>query len=446
MATSGGSSNRRGLSDGLAEEDVARSGQRQRACLRDRGARATNVGFVELQRRAQLDDRRRRVPDGREPVADLVVGVARMDASRVARAPTRGQGGSRRCSLRGSTHGADRGARPGRDRQRAPCRRAVAGEGYGPPDPMCVPASVMRGLPPHLRGFPHEVQLSCPSDETPSSLSGPCRWRRARRCAPQRSRSTSARSSSVSFQRSKTRTPAGLFPPVSAAMTIGTSGRRARAAFAVRNASATASAPSRTAMSTLGLEDRLRQPLGRASAPRPRGRVRRAGSARAGGTEDRCSRRGRARAARRRRRRTSRCRGRFVASAALRDAHATRSPTSSPRRRDSPAASSTTSRAPRHETVRHGPISCSTLMTTWSASRKTASIGKRMNAVWMLQPGRRTMPSPCRRYLRPRRPRMRRCARSATTTRSQTIRPSSRRSVSVAIGPPSRPSRARRRC
>ena len=70
--------------DDLAKEHVARSGQRQRACFGDRRARAPNVGFVELERCAQLDDRRRRVPDGCEPVADLVVGVARMDAPRVA--------------------------------------------------------------------------------------------------------------------------------------------------------------------------------------------------------------------------------------------------------------------------------------------------------------------------------------------------------------------------
>ena len=64
--------------------------------------------------------------------------------------------------------------------------------------------------------------------------------------------------------------------------------------------------------------------------------------------------------------------------------------------------------AARH--VRHGRTSCSIFITTWSASRKTASIGNRMKAVWMLQPGRRTMPSPARRYRRPRR--IRRCARS----------------------------------
>ena len=100
--------------------------------------------------------------------------------------------------------------------------------------------------------FPAQVQLSCPSDETPSSLSGPCRWGRARDAArPGGVRRPRGAPPSRSSGRRRAR-PAGLFPPVSAAITIGTSGRLARAAFAVRNASATASAPSRTAMSTLG--------------------------------------------------------------------------------------------------------------------------------------------------------------------------------------------------
>ena len=71
-------------SDDLAEEHVARGGQRQRARLRDRCACAPNVGLVQLERGAQLDDRRRGVPDRGEPVADLVVPVARVDAPSVA--------------------------------------------------------------------------------------------------------------------------------------------------------------------------------------------------------------------------------------------------------------------------------------------------------------------------------------------------------------------------
>ena len=67
------------------------------------------------------------------------------------------------------------------------------------------------------------------------------------------------------------------------------------------------------------------------------------------------SRRVPARAAPRPRRRTTPAALSARTSAALREAQATRSPTSRPRRRLSPAGSSTTSRAPRHETVRHGP-------------------------------------------------------------------------------------------
>ncbi len=58
----------------LAEEDVPRGRQRQGACLRDDGAGAADVGLVELERCAELHDRGCRVPDRRQPVADLVVG------------------------------------------------------------------------------------------------------------------------------------------------------------------------------------------------------------------------------------------------------------------------------------------------------------------------------------------------------------------------------------
>ena len=50
-------------------------------------------------------------------------------------------------------------------------------------------------------------------------------------------------------------------------------------------------------------------------------------------------------------------------------------------------------RAAARDRLATGAEPCSILITTWSASRKTTSIGKRMNAVWMLQPGRSTMPS-----------------------------------------------------
>ena len=78
---SGGSSSRRGCLDDLAEEHVARGGERQRARLGDGRAGTAHVGLVELERRAQLDDRGRRVPDRREAVSDLVVRVARVHAS-----------------------------------------------------------------------------------------------------------------------------------------------------------------------------------------------------------------------------------------------------------------------------------------------------------------------------------------------------------------------------
>ncbi len=69
--------------DHLTEEDVARGRQGKRARLGDDGAGSAHVGFVELERRAQLDDRRGRVPDRCEAVPDLVVPVTRVDAPRV---------------------------------------------------------------------------------------------------------------------------------------------------------------------------------------------------------------------------------------------------------------------------------------------------------------------------------------------------------------------------
>src|SRR5687768_6367145 len=71
------------MPDDLAEEDVARGLQRERAGLGDDRAGAAQVGFVELERRAQLDDGGRGVPDRREAVPDLVVAVAGMHAARV---------------------------------------------------------------------------------------------------------------------------------------------------------------------------------------------------------------------------------------------------------------------------------------------------------------------------------------------------------------------------
>src|SRR4029079_18028888 len=118
-----------------------------------------------------------------------------------------------------------------------------------------------------------------------------------------------------------------------------------------------------------------------------------------------------------------------AASSAARAAQATRSPSARPRRSHSPARSSTTSRAPRHDAVPNGPRSGTILTTIGSASRKTTSIGNRMNAVWIDHAGRRRTPWPDGRSFFPSRPRSRRPVESATTTDSATTRPSSRRSV-----------------
>src|SRR4029079_11614450 len=123
-----------------------------------------------------------------------------------------------------------------------------------------------------------------------------------------------------------------------------------------------------------------------------------------------------------------------AASSAARAAQATRSPSARPRGSHSPACSSTTSRAPRHDAVPNGPRSGTILTTIWSASRKTTSIGKRMNAVWIDQAGRRRTPWPAGRSRLPSSPRSRRPVESATVTDSATTRPSSRRSVRFGTG------------
>ena len=342
-------------SDHLTEEDVASGRQRQRACFGDGRARAADVGLVELERGAQLDDRGGRVPDRRETVADLVVGVAGVDAPRVGENGLEHRPDLVRAAfeeVRVQTLEPRLGAAVGGTRP-----RAASGGGVSALPTRCgVPASVMRELPPHLRGFPRE----CNSPAGPAIPSLDLSVR-AGGAAPAsrsaRSRSTSSRSSSVSFQRSKTRTPDGLLPPVSAAMTTGTSGRLARVALAVRNASATASAPSRTAMSTLGSSTASGSRSGVVSSStsksrppsRKRARRRKRGSLLATRT----------------RARGSSSSPSYVtvprstrASAALREAHATRSPTSSPRRRtlagrqlDDLARTAARHRAPRPDLV-----------------------------------------------------------------------------------------------
>jgi hypothetical protein len=66
-----------------------------------------------------------------------------------------------------------------------------------------------------------------------------------------------------------------------------------------------------------------------------------------------------------------------------------------------------------------------TFTTRSAESRKTASIAKRMNAVWMDDAGRSSIPSPEERPLRQRRPRRRASAVSARKQLSQTTSPSS---------------------
>jgi len=75
--------------------------------------------------------------------------------------------------------------------------------------------------------------------------------------------------------------------------------------------------------------------------------------------------------------------------------------------------------------MRQGDNSGATLSTRSSRSRKTASIGNRIKAVWMEDAGRSSIPSDEERPLRPRRPRRRVRAVSARRQLSQTTCPSS---------------------
>ena len=74
--------------------------------------------------------------------------------------------------------------------------------------------------------------------------------------------------------------------------------------------------------------------------------------------------------------------------------------------------------------ARHGRTSAATFITTWSESRNTASIGKRMKAVWIDEARSSRSPSPSSRPLRPSRPRIFESDELATTQRSHTGRPS----------------------
>jgi hypothetical protein len=75
--------------------------------------------------------------------------------------------------------------------------------------------------------------------------------------------------------------------------------------------------------------------------------------------------------------------------------------------------------------MRHGRRSAATFTTRSARSRKTASIANRMNAVWIEDAGRSSIPSPEERPLRPRRPRRRADEVSARKQRSQTTSPPS---------------------
>ena len=70
-----------GARDRLAEEREARGGEG--AGVGDRRRGAADVGVVELERRGELDDRRARVPDRGEAVADVVVREPVPDAAGV---------------------------------------------------------------------------------------------------------------------------------------------------------------------------------------------------------------------------------------------------------------------------------------------------------------------------------------------------------------------------
>jgi hypothetical protein len=73
--------------------------------------------------------------------------------------------------------------------------------------------------------------------------------------------------------------------------------------------------------------------------------------------------------------------------------------------------------------MRQGGRSAATFTTRSARSRKTASIAKRMKAVWIDEAGRSSIPSPEERPLRPRRPRIRADEVSASRQRSQTTSP-----------------------
>ena len=196
----------------LAEQDVPGGGEGQRARFGDRRAGAAHVGFVELEGGAQLDDGCGRVPDRREAVADLVVGVAGVNAARV--------------DEDGLEHGPDLVRAAFEEVRVQPLEallgpaiargapRAASGGGVPAlPDPMCVPASVMRELRASSSWVPARMQLSCAHSASPLASSALGRWRRsgerARRGVARR-RGAAPRSRSSDRTRAR---PTGSFRP-----------------------------------------------------------------------------------------------------------------------------------------------------------------------------------------------------------------------------------------
>ena len=172
------------VSDDLAEEDISCGGQRQRAGLGDSRARTAHVSFVELEGGTQLDDGSRRVPDRRETVTDLVVGVARVNPARVAQDGLENRSDLVRATLE------EIGVQALESRLGpaigGTLRGQRAGEGYRPSRPdvraclghACATAS--------SSWFPTQTQISCAGTMRPPRIPlAPCRRSRSRKAVRQ---------------------------------------------------------------------------------------------------------------------------------------------------------------------------------------------------------------------------------------------------------------------
>src|SRR5262245_22483780 len=107
-------------------------------------------------------------------------------------------------------------------------------------------------------------------------------------------------------------------------------------------------------------------------------------------------------------------------------ASCSRSPARKPSRRASPAASSST-KLPDPDACRQGLTRSATSTTTPFSSMKTASIGNRMNAVWIDPPGANSSPVAGGRLRRPIKPKKRRA--NVTASRQEIAAPLPDRSV-----------------